>query len=348
MGYATGEDRSDFQAGGQPWGANDFGFTKFTESDNWKARTAKGNWSAMRAAGIHRGAYHFFHPAVSAVAQANFFISAVRAAGGWEDGDMFAGDFEIALGEGGAEVAGEPALRRMHAPLLALSAHRMGTTVGSGALQFLNRVAELVGPACPVVAYTYSAFRSNVASCVRYPLWIASYSMSPPASVSPWRDWTMWQNSDHGGQGGGDTNRFNGNAGALQSWLDSLAPAPASWTETTLSELPTLTQGMKDQPGANTAVGKMQALVAHVGRKNNLAKSKVLADDGVFGATTKAAVTEIQAFFKITGGNGECGKRTWEALLLGHVSLCRCLVRRYRCGNLWASLRHSPDPAGSG
>jgi hypothetical protein len=28
-------------------------------------------------------------------------------------------------------------------------------------------------------------------------------------------------------------------------------------------------------------------------------------------------VAEIQAFFKIAGGNGECGQRTWECLLLG-------------------------------
>jgi GH25 family lysozyme M1 (1,4-beta-N-acetylmuramidase) len=318
VGYATGEDRSDFQAGGQPWGANDFGFTKFTEGDNWKARTAKGNWAAMKSAGIHRGAYHFFHPAVSAVAQANYFVNYVKACGGWEPGDMFAGDFEVSLSPGGMEQIEDHRAHRLHAPLLRLPEHRMGVTVGSGALRFLNRVRELVGPACPVVAYTYASFRSNVASCAHYPLWIASYSMSPPSSVSPWKDWTLWQNSDRGGQGGGDTNRFHGNAQALQSWLSSFAPA--NWTETLMGELPTLTLGARDQAGKNGAVGKMQALIAHIGRVNSLPLSKALADDGTFGATTKAAVSEIQAFYKITGGNGECGRRTWEHLLLGFAA----------------------------
>jgi peptidoglycan hydrolase-like protein with peptidoglycan-binding domain len=61
----------------------------------------------------------------------------------------------------------------------------------------------------------------------------------------------------------------------------------------------------------------MQALIAHVGRTNNLPKSGALTDDGSFGPATAAAVAEIQAFFKIAGGNGECGQRTWECLLLG-------------------------------
>jgi GH25 family lysozyme M1 (1,4-beta-N-acetylmuramidase) len=318
VGYAIGEDRSDFQAGGRPWGANDFGFTKFTESDNWKSRTAAGNWAGMRGAGVHRGAYHFFHPAVSAVAQANFFISAVRAAGGWEPGDMFAGDFEVTLSPGGMEEIEEHRRARLHAPLLRLPEHRMGASVGGGALQFLDTVRQLAGPECPVLAYTYVSFRSNIASCVKYPLWMASYSASPPAAISPWDRWTLWQNSDRGGQGGGDTNRFNGDRAALQSWLSSFVPTPASWTDALMAELPTLRQGMSDQPGQNTAVGKMQALIAHVGRVNNLPLSKVLADDGSFGPATRAAVEEIQAFFKIAGGNGECGQRTWECLLLAH------------------------------
>jgi GH25 family lysozyme M1 (1,4-beta-N-acetylmuramidase) len=314
VGYATGEDRSDFQRGGQTWAANDFGFTKFTESDNWKSATARANWANMKAEGVARGGYHFLHPAVSAVAQAHFFLNYVQACGGWQPGDMFACDAEISVGADGMEEIEADRLPRMHAGLLRVPEHRTGVTVGSAAKAFCDRVAELAGPACPVLLYTYVSFRSNVADCARYPLWLASYSSSPPSAVSPWPRWTFWQNSDRGGQGGGDTNRFNGDRAALHSWL---FPAAPNWTEDIVNQLPTLHQGMSDQPGQNQAVGKMQALIAHVGRTNNLPKSGALTDDGSFGPATAAAVAEIQAFFKIAGGNGECGQRTWECLLLG-------------------------------
>src|SRR5205814_1653938 len=122
---------------------------------------------------------------------------------------------------------------------------------------------------------------------------------------------------DRGGQGGGDTNRYNGDRSALQRWLSSFVPTPASWTETLLSELPTLHLGMKDQAGHNQAIGKMKALIIYVGTDNNLPKSKALKADGIFDQATRDAVAEIQDFYGITGGNGECGERTWQHLLLG-------------------------------
>ena len=263
VAYAVGEDRSDFQRGGQPWGANDFGFTKFTESDSWKSKTAKGNWADMKAEGMARGAYHFLHPAVPAAAQASFFVSYVNACGGFRAGDMFACDAEIGVGADGMEEADEPALRRMHSPLLRVPVHRLGVTVGSAALQFCNRVAQLVGPACPVLLYTYSSFRSRVADCTAYPLWIASYSSSPPASVSPWPRWTYWQNSDRGGQGGGDTNRFNGDRAALAAWIGSHG---SDWTQEAIMALPTLKEGAKDHAAGMNMVRRVQIDVAGIGR----------------------------------------------------------------------------------
>jgi len=314
MSYAVGEDRSDFQRGGQPWGANDFGFTKFTESDNWKSRTAAGNWASMKHEGVARGGYHFLHPAVSGVAQANYFIGYVKACGGFGPGDMFACDAEISVGADGMEEIAPERAHRLHAELLRVPEHRLAASVGSTARAFCDRVAQLVGPQCPVLLYTYTSFRSNVGDCVKYPLWMASYSSSPPSAISPWRRWTFWQNSDHGGQGGGDTNRFNGDRAALHSWL---APSVSNWTEAIVNDLPTLRYGDRDQPGQNAAIGKMQALIKYVGTLNNLPKSKGLTADGAFGQATQDAVSEIQGFYGITGGGGECGPRTWEHLMLG-------------------------------
>jgi GH25 family lysozyme M1 (1,4-beta-N-acetylmuramidase) len=315
VAYAIGEDRSDFQAGGQSWSANSFGFTKFTEAADWKSSTARGNWARMKSQGVHRGAYHFFHPAVSATAQASWFLNYVKACGGWEPGDMFACDIEISSGEDGMEQAEPQALARMHRPLMQAPAELMGASVNSGALGFCNAVAAAVGPSCPVILYTYMSFRSLVTGCTRYPLWIADYAASPPSSVSPWKTWTFWQNADHGGQGGGDTDRFCGNAGSLSSWISSHG-ASSNWTEKLVQQLPTLEQGNADQVGQNQIVGKMQALLAFVGTKNNLPAAASLTADGQFGPATLAALEAVQAFFNITGANGQCGQRTWEYLLL--------------------------------
>jgi hypothetical protein len=312
MAYAVGEDRSDFQPAGRTWAANDFGFTKFTEAANWKSSTARANWANMKAEGVSRGAYHFFHPAVSAGAQASFFLDYVQACGGWRDGDVFAGDFEIALGADGAEVIEDHRAHRLHTPLLRLAPQQMTATVGSGALAFLNAVAARVGPKCPVVAYTYLSFRSQVRSCAKYPLWIADYASSPPSSVAPWSRWTYWQNSDRGGQGGGDTNRFNGDRAALAAWIGSHG---SDWTQEAIMALPTLKLGDRDHAGRNQVVGKMQALLSFVGTFNKIPAAAGLKEDGDFGPTTLAAVGAVQKFYGITGGGGECGQRTWEHLI---------------------------------
>lgn len=317
MANAVGEDRSDFQAGGQSWSASDFGFSKATEGLGWQSRTFGGNWARLRAQGKRRGAYHFFHPAESAGAQAQFFVNHVRANGGFGPGDMFSCDAEISVGADGRETGEPRALARMHAPLLQgsrMSAAEAQTAVGSGALAFCNAVARLVGPRCPVLLYTFLGFRSNVTACVRYPLWIADYTSRPPVSVAPWPGWTIWQNSDHGGQGGGDHNYFHGDRAVLAAWGN---PQPADWTEEAIMALPTLRSGNRDQPGTNQVVGKMQALLSFVGTFNNVPAAAGLKEDGHFGPTTLAAVQAMQAFYKISGGNGECGQRTWERLIGG-------------------------------
>jgi lysozyme len=319
MANAVGEDRSDFQSGGRSWSASDFGFSKATEGLGWQSRTFAGNWRTLKQQGKRRGAYHFFHPAESAGAQAQFFVNYVRSNGGFGPGDMFACDAEIAVGSDGTETGEPRALARMHVPLLAaprMAAAEAQAAVGSGALVFCNAVARLVGPQCPVLLYTYLGFRSSVAACAKYPLWLADYTSSPPASVAPWSHWTIWQNSDHGGQGGGDHNYFHGDRAALESWISSFAPAP-DWTEEAIMALPTLKLGDRDHAGKNQVVGKMQALVSFVGTWNKLPAAAGLKEDGHFGPTTLAAVEAVQAFYGITGGGGECGQRTWEHLIGG-------------------------------
>jgi lysozyme len=313
MANAVGEDRSDFQAAGQSWSASAFGFTKATEGASWQSKTFAGNWSRLKDEGKRRGAYHFFHPAAPAAAQALFFVNYVKANGGFGPGDMFACDAEIAVGADGMEVAAQRALDRMHAPLMQVPMAALSVAVSPGALDFCDAVAQLVGPRCPVVLYTYLSFLPNVAGCAKYPLWVADYSSAPPASVAPWHSWIMWQDAAQGGQGGGDHNYFHGDAAALARWLGSYSPGPVQVT----AELPTLVLGDQDVPGINQAVGKMQALLKFVGTKNNLPAAAGITVDGAFGPGTLAAVEAAQAFYSIVGGNGQCGGRTWAHLIGG-------------------------------
>lgn len=56
---------------------------KATEGTDYSDPQFKRNWQGAHAAGIVRTAYHFAHPSVSADAQAEFFVAAVKGAGGW-------------------------------------------------------------------------------------------------------------------------------------------------------------------------------------------------------------------------------------------------------------------------
>jgi peptidoglycan hydrolase-like protein with peptidoglycan-binding domain len=98
---------------------------------------------------------------------------------------------------------------------------------------------------------------------------------------------------------------------------DFFRPSAArTWTDVMIANLPTLQQGDRDHPGAVQFVHRMQIDVAGIGRWNNLGPVTAIKDDGVFGATTTAAVKVVQKFFGLTA-DGVCGKQTWSALIAG-------------------------------
>jgi lysozyme len=306
MTYAVGEDRSAYQ-GIEAWTGNSFGFAKATEGVTYTDPAFARNWAALGAYGIVRGAYHFFHPAVDPAAQAEFFVSVVRSHGGFAPGDVFLADVEILAGEDGMEQAVTAASPRMSLQLLQGAA---GTSVGAGALAFLERLSELVGPECPVLVYSDLYMAQNyLGSCKGYPLFLAYYESRPPASVAPWGDWTFWQHEQGGGYGGGDADYFNGDLLGLLAWRDSY-----NWTEQMMANLPTLQEGDQDRPGSSFEVRRAQVLTAGVGRWNGLGAVTAIADDGVFGAGTKAAVMAVQKHYGLAQ-DGVVGPTTWRALI---------------------------------
>jgi GH25 family lysozyme M1 (1,4-beta-N-acetylmuramidase) len=313
VAYAMGEDRSNFQHVGT-WAGNAFGFAKATEGTSFRDPTFKANWANLKSEGKVRGAYHFFHPALSAVAQARYFVSCVDADGGIEPGDMLMADVEILSGEDGQEYFGTSrGAERMHGELMTGTP---ATAVGSSALEFLTEVQALAGPHVRVLLYSDLSMISNdLGACSRFALFAAYYSGSPPRSVSPWQDWVFWQKSGGGGLGGGDLDYFNGDEASLAAWTGS--PPPVQDLVTVSARLPVLKLNDQDRPGENQAVGKMQALLSFVGTKNRLPAAAGLAQDGHFGPGTLAAVEAAQAFYKILNGQGQCGERTWAHLLAG-------------------------------
>jgi GH25 family lysozyme M1 (1,4-beta-N-acetylmuramidase) len=312
--YAIGEDRSAYQSVSS-WGNNAFGICKFTEADDFIDPAATENWANLKAEGKVRGAYHFFHPAASPLVQAEFFVSTVLTQGGFGPGDMFILDSELSLTSDGSEVP-HPGTRRMSVPLLRMSdEHQEGadraSLVGTSSLAFLERVASLVGAQCPVLLYSYLDMAcTQLANCVRWPLYVADYSSVPP-DVSPWPRWVIWQYADSGGYGGGDADYFNGDAAQLQAWLDTYT---GGWTEALVRQLPTLKLGDQDVEGAPFQVHLMQAIVAGRGKWIGLGSVTQISAGGRFDTATKVAVQALQRHYGIAE-DGICGPVTWTHLL---------------------------------
>lgn len=151
------------------------------------------NWAAAKAAGIHRGAYLELVPtsSASAVAQATHFAATVKAHG-VEPGDMVA----------------------------VVSSDYNGVT-GPEVLQVLQFLRAAL-PECPALVYSDEARLPVIADCKAYPLWIAAWQPSWPATPG----WTakFWQWSDGGGRL--DHDAYNGTAAELTAWLSTFKGTP--------------------------------------------------------------------------------------------------------------------------
>jgi GH25 family lysozyme M1 (1,4-beta-N-acetylmuramidase) len=197
----------------------DFGFVKATESTGFTDTTFAANWANLLHDRLPRGAYHFFHPGVDPVAQANHFVGTVKAHG-LEHGDMLVADVEITSGAEGGVVYADNAKSRQHVPLdPMLHAGLNLESVNSAARIFLDHTQSLAGSHCPVLVYTNLSVGRTLGSCTHYDLWIAYPSSHAPADVSPWHNWRFWQWEFGGGIGGGDRDAYNGTTSAMNSWL---------------------------------------------------------------------------------------------------------------------------------
>lgn len=169
----TGIDTSHWEAG-VDWPtvakSTQFAFTKTTEgTGNIDPSFAK-YWAAMKAAGLLRGAYHFFHPSMSVQAQAAHFEAVC--------GPLGHGDF---------------------GPILDWEAHDGESRLAeiSAAQEFLDDIEKHFGKT-PIIygSYSYLKDLNLPASFAKYPLFVAEYGVSKAKVPPPWSDWTFWQCSE--------------------------------------------------------------------------------------------------------------------------------------------------------
>jgi lysozyme len=187
-----------------------FVYAKATEGDAWVDPLYAANRTAIREAGLLRGAYHFFRPVRPVAQQAARFLSAVKEQ---EPGDLPPMlDLEETSREHDEWPAIEPARR---APL---------------ALEWLERIEQALGRR-PII-YTRRNFVEDIfgraEALAAYPVWIAHYTAAPSPALPPgWDKWTLWQFTDQGRVEGVvsnlDMSRFNGPVSELHAMAGSAA-----------------------------------------------------------------------------------------------------------------------------
>ncbi|MGZ4787934.1 MAG: glycoside hydrolase family 25 protein [Terriglobales bacterium] len=151
----------------------EFAFTKATDGMSGSDSMFQRNWTRAQAAGLRRGAYHFFRAQQDSERQAQCFVAMLREDRGELPPVL---DFETLTG-----ACVEQALR--------------------GAQRWMEIVEEECGR--KPILYTGPAFwMTNLAGSsvfADYSLWIAHYTkVSKPNVPSAWRDWTFWQYSEQG------------------------------------------------------------------------------------------------------------------------------------------------------
>ncbi len=91
MAAIIGPDVSHYQ-GTIDWsavkGTAPFAFAKASQGTGFVDPMFAGNWRAMGAAGLLRGAYHFLDDTGGGGAQADHYLSVMESAGGLQDGDL--------------------------------------------------------------------------------------------------------------------------------------------------------------------------------------------------------------------------------------------------------------------
>ena len=168
-----------------------FAFIKASEGATLRDPRFARNWREARAAGVLRGAYHYFQPNRDGQLQADLFARTVPLA---------PGDLPPVLDVEAANFHDVAVLRREVARWLRLIEAHYGVR--------------------PILYSNHSFYQRHLAGHFDdYPLWLAHYEVERPSL--PRSKWIIWQHSDEayvpGIRGVVDFNVFQGNFEALQA-----------------------------------------------------------------------------------------------------------------------------------
>ncbi len=142
-----------------------FGIAKASEGMDFTDPMFTANWSNMKAAGIARGAYHFYVTEDDPKKQAEFFISIVSL----QTGDLI--------------------------PVVDIETLGQGTEsrLTDRFKQFLDILQKHYGVK-PIIYTDRNFWDTNLNDQFgSYPLWIAEYGVEKPELPNGWKNWTLWQ-----------------------------------------------------------------------------------------------------------------------------------------------------------
>jgi lysozyme len=168
-----------------------FAFIKATDGQDYVDPLFAQNWAGAKAAGLRRGAYHFFRAEDDPQIQAEWFWKTVGGVG------------ELPMVVDVEESMGQP-----------------NSTVISNLTSFLASLQQWTNQQ-PMI-YTDSGFWNGLGTNAfgSYPLWVAEYGVAAPTLPSGWVLWDFWQNSETGQvpgiQGNVDLDVYSGSLSAFQ------------------------------------------------------------------------------------------------------------------------------------
>lgn len=191
-----------------------FAFIKASEGATLRDQRFARNWREARAAGVLRGAYHYFQPNRDGQIQADLFARTVPLA---------PGDLPPVLDVEAANFHDVAVLRREVARWLRLIEAHYGVR--------------------PILYSNHSFYKRHLAGHFDdYPLWLAHYEVERPSM--PRNKWIIWQHSDEshvpGIRGMVDFNVFQGNFTALQALRVPAVARPAKPTTQKAAQPPLL------------------------------------------------------------------------------------------------------------
>jgi GH25 family lysozyme M1 (1,4-beta-N-acetylmuramidase) len=208
--YVEGVDISSYQAPPINWAAvkpvaGAFAFAKASEGTAIADAAFPSHWPAIRAAGITRGAYHYFKGTVDGVAQANHYLNVIASRGGFQIGDLPAAvDVEHNPNPVFSSLTGNVAsdLARLRATLNQLEAQ-----TGRKPIIYTNN-------------NTWSQL-GNPSGFEAYPVWLANWGATCTALPPGLTNLKFWQynvGTAPGISGQVDRDRFNGTAADLAAF----------------------------------------------------------------------------------------------------------------------------------